>query len=272
MTCWCGSLLWLPLVTRSGPAPPLTALLRTTSSSSANQLSDSVRARPLWHSVIQSHASLAPVCPVSDALNLPLIVSILFSITCQICLSSIGQSPSQPSCVQSHVNFVLIYAVTHHIAWPHCRPITCLSLLQFGQSCWYSTESLSVDSDSDEEEQFYSTSESARRKKALSRPDHALSLLCITVLIGKGRVQAMTDSKVSQSDSPVTTFGVDDIQHYRHMSLDMSFIYTYVQRVLKLYFWRCVHLHFMKSEFLEIFESALKSNERRTTHWTHILV
>ncbi|XP_031424762.1 autophagy-related protein 2 homolog A [Clupea harengus] len=52
-----------------------------------------------------------------------------------------------------------------------------------------------LDSDSDEEEQFYSTSESARRKKALSRPDHALSLLCITVLIGKGRVQAMTDSK-----------------------------------------------------------------------------
>ncbi|XP_076143716.1 autophagy-related protein 2 homolog A [Alosa pseudoharengus] len=52
-----------------------------------------------------------------------------------------------------------------------------------------------LDSDSDEEDQFYSAKESARRKKSLSCPEHTLSLLCLTVLIGKGRVQAMTDSK-----------------------------------------------------------------------------
>lgn len=71
--------------------------------------------------------------------------------------------------------------------------------------CNYVGICLSVDSDSEEEEQFYSANESARRKKSLPSPDHALSVLCLTVLIGKGRVQAMTDSKVSQSAFPVST-------------------------------------------------------------------
>ncbi|XP_030620868.1 autophagy-related protein 2 homolog A [Chanos chanos] len=53
-----------------------------------------------------------------------------------------------------------------------------------------------LDSDSEEDEpQFYSANESARRKQAEPHPDHNLSLLCLTVLIGKGRLQAMTDSK-----------------------------------------------------------------------------
>ncbi|KAL2088636.1 hypothetical protein ACEWY4_015535 [Coilia grayii] len=52
-----------------------------------------------------------------------------------------------------------------------------------------------LDSDSEEEDQFYSPTESARRKKSLPHPDHTLSLLSLTVLIGKGRVHAMTDSK-----------------------------------------------------------------------------
>ncbi|XP_063044404.1 autophagy-related protein 2 homolog A isoform X2 [Engraulis encrasicolus] len=52
-----------------------------------------------------------------------------------------------------------------------------------------------LDSDSDEEDQFYSSSESVRRKKSLPQPDHTLSTLSLTVLIGKGRVHAITDSK-----------------------------------------------------------------------------
>ncbi|XP_057204911.1 autophagy-related protein 2 homolog A isoform X2 [Triplophysa rosa] len=53
-----------------------------------------------------------------------------------------------------------------------------------------------LESDSEEEEpQFYSASQSKRRKQSASQSGHALSLLCLTVLIGKGRLQAMTDCK-----------------------------------------------------------------------------
>ncbi|XP_051514871.1 autophagy-related protein 2 homolog A-like [Myxocyprinus asiaticus] len=53
-----------------------------------------------------------------------------------------------------------------------------------------------LDSDSEEEEpQFNSANQSKRRKQSESQSSHALSLLCLTVLIGKGRLQAMTDSK-----------------------------------------------------------------------------
>uniref|UniRef100_A0A6Q2WTK4 Autophagy related 2A n=1 Tax=Esox lucius TaxID=8010 RepID=A0A6Q2WTK4_ESOLU len=52
------------------------------------------------------------------------------------------------------------------------------------------------DSDSEEEDtHFYSASESARRLQSEPRPDHNLSLLSLTVLIGRGRLQALTDSK-----------------------------------------------------------------------------
>lgn len=56
---------------------------------------------------------------------------------------------------------------------------------------------LIAESDSEEEEsQFYSASQSKRRKRSEPQSGHALSLLCLTVLIGKGRLQAMTDCKV----------------------------------------------------------------------------
>uniref|UniRef100_A0A8C7G4R3 Autophagy related 2A n=1 Tax=Oncorhynchus kisutch TaxID=8019 RepID=A0A8C7G4R3_ONCKI len=54
-------------------------------------------------------------------------------------------------------------------------------------------------SDSEEEEeedaQFYTASVSARCGQSEPRPNHNLSLLSLTVVIGKGRLQAMTDSK-----------------------------------------------------------------------------
>uniref|UniRef100_A0A673MJH4 Autophagy-related protein 2 homolog A-like n=1 Tax=Sinocyclocheilus rhinocerous TaxID=307959 RepID=A0A673MJH4_9TELE len=54
------------------------------------------------------------------------------------------------------------------------------------------------ESDSEEEEpQFFSAKQSKRRKQLEPQSSHALSLLCLTVLIGKGRLQAMTDCKVN---------------------------------------------------------------------------
>ncbi|XP_056625183.1 autophagy-related protein 2 homolog A [Triplophysa dalaica] len=53
-----------------------------------------------------------------------------------------------------------------------------------------------LESDSEEEEpQFYSASQSKRKKQSEPQSGHALSLLCLSVLIGKGRLQAMTDCK-----------------------------------------------------------------------------
>uniref|UniRef100_A0A672MWH0 Autophagy related 2A n=1 Tax=Sinocyclocheilus grahami TaxID=75366 RepID=A0A672MWH0_SINGR len=53
-----------------------------------------------------------------------------------------------------------------------------------------------LESDSEEEEpQFFSAKQSKRRKPLEPQSSHALSLLCLTVLIGKGRLQAMTDCK-----------------------------------------------------------------------------
>lgn len=59
--------------------------------------------------------------------------------------------------------------------------------------CLYAT-----DSDSEEDEpHFYLASESAgRTQQSASRPNHNLSLLSLTVIIGKGRLQARTDRKV----------------------------------------------------------------------------
>uniref|UniRef100_A0A8C2KS62 Autophagy related 2A n=1 Tax=Cyprinus carpio TaxID=7962 RepID=A0A8C2KS62_CYPCA len=52
------------------------------------------------------------------------------------------------------------------------------------------------ESDSEEEEpQFFSAKQSKKRKKQLDpQSSHALSLLCLTVLIGKGRLQAMNEA------------------------------------------------------------------------------
>uniref|UniRef100_A0A8C7VFS4 Autophagy related 2A n=1 Tax=Oncorhynchus mykiss TaxID=8022 RepID=A0A8C7VFS4_ONCMY len=53
-----------------------------------------------------------------------------------------------------------------------------------------------LDSEEEEEDaQFYTASVSARCGQSEPRPNHNLSLLSLTVIIGKGRLQAMTDSK-----------------------------------------------------------------------------
>lgn len=57
-----------------------------------------------------------------------------------------------------------------------------------------------TDSDSEEDEpQFYLASESSGKiRQVASRPKHNLSLLSLTVMINKGRLQARTDKKVSR--------------------------------------------------------------------------
>lgn len=57
-----------------------------------------------------------------------------------------------------------------------------------------------TDSDSEEDEpRFYLASESSGRiQQSAPRPKHNLSLLSLTVMIGKGRLQARTDKKVSR--------------------------------------------------------------------------
>lgn len=56
-----------------------------------------------------------------------------------------------------------------------------------------------TDSDSEEDEpQFYLANESAgRTQQSAPHPNHNLSLLSLTVIISKGRLQARTDKKVS---------------------------------------------------------------------------
>uniref|UniRef100_A0A3Q3JKP4 Autophagy related 2A n=1 Tax=Monopterus albus TaxID=43700 RepID=A0A3Q3JKP4_MONAL len=58
-----------------------------------------------------------------------------------------------------------------------------------------------LDSDSEEDEpQFYLASESSGRTQlSAPQPNHNLSLLSLTVIISKGRLQARTDRKVNQS-------------------------------------------------------------------------
>uniref|UniRef100_A0A3P9I7C6 Autophagy related 2A n=1 Tax=Oryzias latipes TaxID=8090 RepID=A0A3P9I7C6_ORYLA len=62
-----------------------------------------------------------------------------------------------------------------------------------------------LDSDSEEEEtQFYLASEpSGRMQHSTSRLNHNLSLLSLTVIIGKGRIQARTDRKEDQSHGEI---------------------------------------------------------------------
>lgn len=65
------------------------------------------------------------------------------------------------------------------------KPITCFPVS-------------AIDSDSEEDEpQFYLASESGgKAQQSATRPNHNLSLLSLTVIIGKGRLQARTDKKV----------------------------------------------------------------------------
>ncbi|XP_031604987.1 autophagy-related protein 2 homolog A [Oreochromis aureus] len=58
-----------------------------------------------------------------------------------------------------------------------------------------------LDSDSEEDEcQYYLASESSGKSHPMApRPNHNLSLLSLTVIIGKGRLQARTDKKEDQS-------------------------------------------------------------------------
>ncbi|XP_034545669.1 autophagy-related protein 2 homolog A isoform X1 [Notolabrus celidotus] len=62
-----------------------------------------------------------------------------------------------------------------------------------------------LDSDSEEDEpQFYLASESeGKTQKSAPRPNHNLSLLSLTVIISKGRLQARTDKKEDQSHGEI---------------------------------------------------------------------
>uniref|UniRef100_A0A3Q3LIC3 Autophagy related 2A n=1 Tax=Labrus bergylta TaxID=56723 RepID=A0A3Q3LIC3_9LABR len=62
-----------------------------------------------------------------------------------------------------------------------------------------------LDSDSEEDEpQFYLASESdGKTQQPAPRPNHNLSLLSLTVIIGKGRLQARTDRKEDQSHGEI---------------------------------------------------------------------
>ncbi|KAI3351666.1 hypothetical protein L3Q82_020500 [Scortum barcoo] len=62
-----------------------------------------------------------------------------------------------------------------------------------------------LDSDSEEDEpQFYLASESAgRTQQTAARPSHNLSLLSLTVIISKGRIQARTDRKEDQTHGEI---------------------------------------------------------------------
>uniref|UniRef100_A0A4W6EXW8 Autophagy related 2A n=1 Tax=Lates calcarifer TaxID=8187 RepID=A0A4W6EXW8_LATCA len=62
-----------------------------------------------------------------------------------------------------------------------------------------------IDSDSEEDEpQFYLASESAgKTPQSAPRPNHNLSLLSLTVIISKGRLQARTDKKEDQSHGEI---------------------------------------------------------------------
>ncbi|KAF7667614.1 hypothetical protein LDENG_00053510 [Lucifuga dentata] len=61
-----------------------------------------------------------------------------------------------------------------------------------------------LDSDSEEDEPpFYLASESGGKSHLVSRPNHTLSLLSLTVIISKGRLQARTDRKEDQSHGEI---------------------------------------------------------------------
>uniref|UniRef100_A0A7N8XDZ1 Autophagy related 2A n=1 Tax=Mastacembelus armatus TaxID=205130 RepID=A0A7N8XDZ1_9TELE len=70
--------------------------------------------------------------------------------------------------------------------------------LNLKDKMWFSLPSFpAIDSDSEEDEpQFYLASESAgKAQQSAPCPNHNLSLLSLTVIIGKGRLQARTDRK-----------------------------------------------------------------------------
>ncbi|XP_034036800.1 autophagy-related protein 2 homolog A isoform X2 [Thalassophryne amazonica] len=61
-----------------------------------------------------------------------------------------------------------------------------------------------LDSDSEEDEtQFFLASEPAGRMQSVSRANHNLSFLSLTVVIGKGRLQARTDQKEDHSHGEI---------------------------------------------------------------------
>uniref|UniRef100_A0AAQ6AFJ3 Autophagy related 2A n=1 Tax=Amphiprion ocellaris TaxID=80972 RepID=A0AAQ6AFJ3_AMPOC len=71
--------------------------------------------------------------------------------------------------------------------------------------CFPLTSLSAVDSDSEEDEpHFYLASESdGRTPQSAPRPNHNLSLLSLTVIIGKGRLQARTDKKEDQNHGEI---------------------------------------------------------------------
>uniref|UniRef100_A0A8C8IGA9 Autophagy related 2A n=1 Tax=Oncorhynchus tshawytscha TaxID=74940 RepID=A0A8C8IGA9_ONCTS len=75
--------------------------------------------------------------------------------------------------------------------------VKCVVAQQF-YNCDVSGPSDSEEEEEEEDAQFYTASVSARCGQSEPRPNHNLSLLSLTVVIGKGRLQAMTDR--SQED------------------------------------------------------------------------
>uniref|UniRef100_A0A671XK62 Autophagy related 2A n=1 Tax=Sparus aurata TaxID=8175 RepID=A0A671XK62_SPAAU len=75
----------------------------------------------------------------------------------------------------------------------------CKSAFRLGEfDCFDGKTSTSYSDSEEDEPHFYLASESdGRSQKSASRPNHNLSLLSLTVIIGKGRLQARTDRKVS---------------------------------------------------------------------------
>uniref|UniRef100_A0A3P8SNG5 Autophagy related 2A n=1 Tax=Amphiprion percula TaxID=161767 RepID=A0A3P8SNG5_AMPPE len=76
-----------------------------------------------------------------------------------------------------------------------------------------------LDSDSEEDEpHFYLASESdGRTPQSAPRPNHNLSLLSLTVIIGKGRLQARTDKKVKMLNA-----GLKEDQNHGEIVLDLE--------------------------------------------------
>lgn len=101
-----------------------------------------------------------------------------------------------------------------------------------------------LDSDSEEDEpQFYLASEPSGRTKSASSPNHNLSLLSLTVIINKGRLQARTDRKEDQSHGEIVLdleggkiFSVAQHQndpHLNYLCLESRRVELYHRAVVK---------------------------------------
>uniref|UniRef100_A0A8C8IF68 Autophagy related 2A n=1 Tax=Oncorhynchus tshawytscha TaxID=74940 RepID=A0A8C8IF68_ONCTS len=86
------------------------------------------------------------------------------------------------------------YVLSNSLVSTPVDHVKCVVAQQF-YNCDVSGPSDSEEEEEEEDAQFYTASVSARCGQSEPRPNHNLSLLSLTVVIGKGRLQAMTDSK-----------------------------------------------------------------------------